>query len=60
MIPAMPDHAFYGVRTTGIYCRPSCKSRRPLDRNVEWFADAAAACAAGYRPCKRCPARRAR
>ena len=50
----MAEHAFYAVRTTGIYCRPGCKSRRPLERNVEWFADAVRARAAGYRPCKRC------
>lgn len=41
------------VKTTGVYCRPSCRTR-PQRRNVEFFADAAAAEAAGYRPCKRC------
>jgi AraC family transcriptional regulator of adaptative response/methylated-DNA-[protein]-cysteine methyltransferase len=45
---------FTAVRTTGIFCRPSCPSRRALPRNVEYFATAAAAQAAGYRPCKRC------
>ncbi len=43
-----------GVRTTGIFCRPTCPARRPLPRNVEFFPDAGAAAAAGYRPCKRC------
>lgn len=45
---------FYGVGTTGIFCRPSCKSRRPRPENVRYFGSAAAARAAGYRPCKRC------
>ena len=45
---------WYGVRTTGVYCRPVCKSRRPLATNVDYFADPAAARAAGFRPCKRC------
>lgn len=45
---------YYGVRTTGVYCRPVCKSRRPLPHNVEFFTDPGAARAAGYRACKRC------
>jgi len=44
----------YGVRTTGIYCRPGCPSRRPLRGNVRFFDDARAARAAGFRPCRRC------
>jgi AraC family transcriptional regulator of adaptative response/methylated-DNA-[protein]-cysteine methyltransferase len=44
----------YAVATTGIYCRPSCPSRRPLPRNVAYFAAAPQAEAAGYRPCRRC------
>lgn len=44
----------YGVVTTGIYCRPSCPSRRPLRQNVRYFATTTAAEAAGLRPCKRC------
>jgi AraC family transcriptional regulator, regulatory protein of adaptative response / methylated-DNA-[protein]-cysteine methyltransferase len=44
----------YGVKTTGVYCRPTCPSRRPLRTNVEFFATAAEARAKGYRPCKRC------
>lgn len=44
----------YGVRTTGVYCRPSCGARRPLRRNVEFHATSDAAEAAGFRPCRRC------
>ena len=43
-----------GVKTTGIYCRPSCPARRPKRENVEFFPDGAAARAAGYRACLRC------
>jgi AraC family transcriptional regulator of adaptative response/methylated-DNA-[protein]-cysteine methyltransferase len=43
-----------GVRTTGIYCRPSCPARRPKRENVEFFATTASARAAGYRACLRC------
>ncbi|OAJ60593.1 AraC family transcriptional regulator [Paraburkholderia ginsengiterrae] len=45
---------FYAVKTTGVFCRPSCASRQPRRENVAFFADAAAARAAGYRDCKRC------
>jgi AraC family transcriptional regulator of adaptative response/methylated-DNA-[protein]-cysteine methyltransferase len=45
---------FVGVRTTGIFCRPSCPARSPHPKNVEYFATAALALFAGYRPCKRC------
>ncbi|NGP46585.1 methylphosphotriester-DNA--protein-cysteine methyltransferase family protein [Bacillaceae bacterium SIJ1] len=45
---------FYAVKTTGIFCRPSCKSRAPNDENVSFFASACEAQKAGYRPCKRC------
>ncbi len=45
---------FYGVTTTGVFCRPSCASRRPLRANVRFFRTVAAAQAAGFRPCKRC------
>lgn len=44
----------YAVRTTGIYCRPSCRSRRPHRRNVAFFNTAEAAETAGFRACKRC------
>ena len=43
-----------GVLTTGIYCRPSCAARHPRRENVRFFADGAAARAAGLRPCLRC------
>jgi AraC family transcriptional regulator, regulatory protein of adaptative response / methylated-DNA-[protein]-cysteine methyltransferase len=42
------------VRTTGIFCRPSCRVRKPLLRNVTFLPDAATARAAGYRACLRC------
>ena len=42
------------VRTTGIYCRPSCPARTPKPGNVEFFDTSAAAHEAGYRACKRC------
>jgi AraC family transcriptional regulator of adaptative response/methylated-DNA-[protein]-cysteine methyltransferase len=45
---------FLGVRTTGIFCRPSCRARKPYPQNVEFFATAQEAMFAGYRPCKRC------
>lgn len=44
----------YAVRTTGIYCRPSCPSRRPLRSSVRFFATSELAERAGYRACKRC------
>lgn len=44
----------FAVRTTGVYCVPSCGARRPRRANVQFFADGAAARAAGFRPCKRC------
>jgi AraC family transcriptional regulator, regulatory protein of adaptative response / methylated-DNA-[protein]-cysteine methyltransferase len=45
---------FLGVRTTGIFCRPTCPARKPLPKNIEYFPTARAALVAGYRPCKRC------
>ena len=45
---------FMGVKTTGIFCRPSCPARRPLPQNVEYFSNVRDAAFAGYRPCKRC------
>jgi AraC family transcriptional regulator of adaptative response/methylated-DNA-[protein]-cysteine methyltransferase len=52
---AAPDgNFFYGVRTTGVYCRPGCASRRPLRTNTVFFETTAAAEAAGFRSCKRC------
>lgn len=49
------DGWFYtGVKTTGIYCRPSCPARTPKAANVSFYPSAAAAQAAGFRACKRC------
>ena len=45
---------FVGVTSTGIYCRPVCPARTPLQKNCTFHADAAAAVAAGFRACKRC------
>jgi AraC family transcriptional regulator of adaptative response/methylated-DNA-[protein]-cysteine methyltransferase len=44
----------FAVRTTGVYCRPSCPARRPRRENVRFFDRPAEAEAAGYRPCQRC------
>lgn len=44
----------YAVKTTGVYCSPSCASRQPKRENVVFFATAEEAQAAGFRPCKRC------
>ena len=45
---------FYSVRTTGVYCRPSCAARRPRRENVRFHLAGAEAQRAGFRPCKRC------
>ncbi|CDQ38005.1 MULTISPECIES: bifunctional transcriptional activator/DNA repair enzyme AdaA [Virgibacillus] len=45
---------FTAVKTTKIYCRPSCRSRKPKKSNVEFYQDIGQVEAAGYRPCKRC------
>ncbi len=45
---------FYSVRTTGVYCRPSCAARPARPENVAFHATTAEAEAAGFRPCKRC------
>jgi AraC family transcriptional regulator of adaptative response/methylated-DNA-[protein]-cysteine methyltransferase len=47
----------YAVRTTGVYCRPSCASRRPLQKNVSFFASPDEAEQAGFRACRRCDPR---
>ena len=44
----------YAVRSTRIYCRPSCPARRPGRPQVDFFADPESAEGAGYRPCRRC------
>lgn len=45
---------FYSVRTTGVYCRPSCGARLPRRENVRFHASCEEAERAGFRPCKRC------
>lgn len=51
----LADTAFvYAVRTTGIFCRPTCPSRRPAPTNIAFFATPAEARLAGFRPCLRC------
>lgn len=45
---------YYGVKTTGIFCRPSCKSKAPLPENVQLFHTATEALMNKFRPCKRC------
>ena len=49
------DGAFYvAVKTTHIYCRPVCRARIPLAKNIRFYPSAAAAERAGYRPCLKC------
>ena len=43
-----------GVRTTGIFCRPTCSAKKPAAQNVEFFATPSEALLGGYRPCLRC------
>lgn len=45
---------FVGVRTTGVFCRPTCPARKPKFENCEFFATGQEALLASYRPCKRC------
>ena len=52
--PAWDGRFVAAVRTTGIFCRPSCRARKPLPKNVDYLPDAVAARAAGYRACLRC------
>ena len=52
--PAFDGKFFFAVRTTGIYCRPSCASRPAKRENVSFFLTVAEAEKAGYRACKRC------
>ena len=52
--PKADGQFFYSVKTTGVYCRPSCGSRTPRPENVGFFLTTAEAENAGFRPCKRC------
>jgi len=58
--PTADDRFLYGVTTTGIYCRPSCPSRRPKRDNVAFFSSSEAAERAGFRACQRCRPNRAK
>lgn len=52
--PRFDGKFFIAVKTTGIYCRPICPAPSPKIRNIEYYASAAAAAEAGFRPCLRC------
>ena len=52
--PAAEGQFYYSVRTTGVYCRPTCPARAANPENVQFHATRAAAEAAGFRPCRRC------
>jgi AraC family transcriptional regulator, regulatory protein of adaptative response / methylated-DNA-[protein]-cysteine methyltransferase len=52
--PAADGAFYFSVRTTGVYCRPSCPSRRARRENVCFYSTSEQAKRAGYRPCKRC------
>ena len=45
---------FVGVRTTGIFCRPTCTAKKPARENIDFFATSSEALESGYRPCLRC------
>jgi AraC family transcriptional regulator, regulatory protein of adaptative response / methylated-DNA-[protein]-cysteine methyltransferase len=47
-------HFYYAVKTTGVYCRPSCAARAAKPENVSFHLTCADAERAGFRPCKRC------
>ncbi len=55
--PRFDGILYYAVTSTGIYCRPSCPSRRPSPQNVKFFSSAALAENAGFRACRRCDPR---
>src|SRR6266446_1058451 len=52
--PQPPLQFYYSVKTTGVYCRPSCAARLPKPENVQFHATCEDAEKAGFRPCKRC------
>jgi methylphosphotriester-DNA--protein-cysteine methyltransferase len=53
-IDRLPDGWLYGVRSTGIACRPGCRSRAPLAANVVLPLSPESAKTQGFRPCRRC------
>src|SRR5205814_3694277 len=52
--PSFEGIFFTGVRTTGIFCRPTCTAKKPGRENVDFFATSSEALESGYRPCLRC------
>src|SRR6266853_4413211 len=52
--PGFEGIFFVGVRTTGIFCRPTCTAKKPARENVDFFATSNEALESGYRPCLRC------
>jgi AraC family transcriptional regulator, regulatory protein of adaptative response / methylated-DNA-[protein]-cysteine methyltransferase len=52
--PSFEGIFFVGVRTTGIFCRPTCSAKKPARENVDFFATPSEALGHGYRPCLRC------
>src|SRR5881296_2543611 len=52
--PSFEGIFFVGVRTTGIFCRPTCTAKKPARENVDFFATSNEALESGYRPCLRC------
>ena len=52
--PSFEGIFFVGVRTTGIFCRPTCSAKKPARENVDFFATPSEALGSGYRPCLRC------
>src|SRR5258705_6571851 len=52
--PSFEGIFYIGVRTTGIFCRPTCSAKKPARKNVDFFATSSDAVENGYRPCLRC------
>src|SRR5947199_7793251 len=52
--PSFEGIFFVGVRTTGIFCRPTCTAKKPARENVDFFASSSEALESGYRACLRC------
>src|SRR4030095_6199254 len=52
--PSFEGIFYIGVRTTGIFCRPTCSAKKPARENVDFFATSSDALGNGYRPCLRC------
>src|ERR1051325_6011520 len=52
--PSFEGIFYIGVRTTGIFCRPTCSAKKPARENVDFFATTREALENGYRPCLRC------